>query len=105
MTSYIIRRLIQAFCVLILVTLLVFLGMRLLPGDPIYMYLTAGQMQTVTEEQVEEARKEFGLDKPVMMQYFYWLAGIVHGDFGTSIAQRRPPLDMIMPTDCPLLSI
>jgi peptide/nickel transport system permease protein len=69
--------------------------MRLLPGDPIYMYLTAGQMQTVTEEQVEEARKEFGLDKPVMVQYFYWLAGIVHGDFGTSIAQRRPPLDMI----------
>jgi peptide/nickel transport system permease protein len=69
--------------------------MRLLPGDPIYMYMTAGQLTTVTEEQIQAARHEFGLDQPVMMQYFNWLSGIVHGDFGTSITQRRSPLDMI----------
>jgi peptide/nickel transport system permease protein len=95
LTTFIIRRLIQAFVVLIIVTLLVFLAMRLLPGDPIYMYMTAGQLTTVTEEQIQAARHEFGLDQPVMMQYFNWVGGIIHGDFGTSIAQRRSPLEMI----------
>jgi peptide/nickel transport system permease protein len=95
LTTFIIRRLIQAIFVLIIVTLLVFLAMRLLPGDPIYMYMTSGQLSTVTEEQIQAARHEFGLDQPVMMQYVNWLSGIVHGDFGTSITQRRSPLDMI----------
>jgi peptide/nickel transport system permease protein len=94
-TTYIVRRIIQAIFVLIIVTLLVFMAMRLLPGDPIYMYLSAGEMSNVTEEQIQEVRHEFGLDKPLMVQYFNWIVGILHGDFGTSILQHRSPLELI----------
>ncbi|HTY81676.1 MAG TPA: ABC transporter permease [Dehalococcoidales bacterium] len=91
MTTYIIRRLIQALIVLILVTLIVFFAMRYLPGDPILMYLGAGQLTTITQEQIDEARHEFGLDKPVIIQYFDWVGGLFHGDFGTSITQQISP--------------
>jgi peptide/nickel transport system permease protein len=69
--------------------------MRLLPGDPIYMILTAGELSNVTEAQVQAIRHEFGLDKPIIVQYLSWVAGVFHGDFGTSITQRRSPLAMI----------
>jgi len=82
--------------VLIIVTLVVFLAMRMLPGDPIYMVLSSGEISNITEEQIQAARHEFGLDKPLMVQYFNWVGGIFHGDFGTSIMLRRSPASMIM---------
>jgi peptide/nickel transport system permease protein len=75
--------------------MIVFFAMRLLPGDPIYMILTAGELSNVTEAQVQAIRHEFGLDKPIIVQYLDWFAGVFHGDFGTSITQRRSPLAMI----------
>jgi peptide/nickel transport system permease protein len=69
--------------------------MRILPGDPIYMIMTSGEMSNVTEAQIQTIRHEFGLDKPILVQYIDWAAGIFHGDFGTSISQRRSPLAMI----------
>jgi peptide/nickel transport system permease protein len=69
--------------------------MRMLPGDPIYMIMTSGQMSNVTEEQIQTIRKEFGLDKPILFQYINWIGGVFRGDFGTSISQRRSPLQMI----------
>ena len=86
MTTYIIRRLIQALFVLILVTLLVFFVMRLLPGDPILIYVAqSAQLQAMSPEMIGELRAEFGLDKPIMVQYFNWVADIFRGDFGSSI--------------------
>jgi peptide/nickel transport system permease protein len=86
MTTYIVRRLLWALVVLILASLLVFFVMRLLPGDPlqIYMAMTA-QVQAMPPEAIDQLRHEFGLDQPFMMQYFSWVGGILHGDFGTSI--------------------
>ncbi|MFP4642663.1 MAG: ABC transporter permease [Dehalococcoidia bacterium] len=86
MTTYIIRRLIQALVVLIIVTLVVFFVMRLLPGDPlkIYMGQTAG-IGGMPEERIEKLRHEFGLDQPLVIQYFDWVGGIFQGDLGTSI--------------------
>lgn len=95
MTTYIMRRIVQAVFVIILVTLIVFLAMRLLPGDPIYMVLTAGQLSNITEEQVQATRHEFGLDRPLMVQYFSWVSGILRGDFGNSIMLHSSPLSMI----------
>lgn len=69
--------------------------MRLLPGDPIYMILTDGELANVSEEQIETIRQEFGLDKPLILQYIDWVTGIFRGDFGLSIAQRRSPLEII----------
>jgi peptide/nickel transport system permease protein len=77
------------------VTLMVFFAMRILPGDPIYMIMTSGEMSNVTEEQIQAMRHEFGLDRPMMLQYISWMGGIFRGDFGTSITQRRSPKQMI----------
>ncbi len=86
MTTYIIRRLIQALVVLILVTLIVFFVMRLLPGDPIQIYVAqTAEFEAMPQEKIDKLRAEFGLDKPIMVQYANWVAGIFQGDFGTSV--------------------
>lgn len=86
MTTYIIRRLIQAVFVLLIVTILVFFVMRLLPGDPIIIYISQSiQLETMPPEMVDQLRQQFGLDKPIMVQYFNWVADVFRGDFGTSI--------------------
>lgn len=88
MTAYIIRRLIQALFILILVTLLIFFIMRILPGDPIYMYMTMMEAQNATEEDIMKLKKEFGLDKPMLVQYVNWVWNLLHGDMGRSILNR-----------------
>jgi peptide/nickel transport system permease protein len=85
-TTYIIRRLLMALVVLIFVTLIVFFVMRLLPGDPLIIYVGQNsQLQAMPEEQIEELRHRYGLDKSLIEQYFRWIGGITHGDFGESI--------------------
>jgi peptide/nickel transport system permease protein len=85
MTAYVVRRLIQSVIVFFLITLLVFMVMRLLPGDPIYMIISKAASETATEMQLDKIRHQYGLDKPMMVQYVDWLNGIFHGDFGVSI--------------------
>ena len=66
MTAYIIRRLILALVVIIAVTLLVFFIMRLLPGDPLMLYLSESQsLETMPPEVVKQLRHDFGLDRPL----------------------------------------
>ena len=86
MTAYIIRRLIMAVIVLIIVTLIVFFVIRLLPGDPLIIFL--GQQATqgaITEETLQALRVQYGLDKPILVQYGNWMWGILRGDLGESI--------------------
>ena len=86
MTTYIIRRLLLALVTIIIITLLVFFAIRLLPGDPLIIYMgQQAQSQMITEEGMQELRVKFGLDKPLMVQYFNWAGGLVRGDLGTSI--------------------
>jgi peptide/nickel transport system permease protein len=85
MATYIFRRLILALIVLFIVTLLVFLVIRLLPGDPILVYMSRQEADKLTIEQIEQARHEFGLDKPLAVQYVNWISGISKGDFGESL--------------------
>jgi peptide/nickel transport system permease protein len=85
MITFITRRCIQAVFVLLLVSIIVFLALRLLPGDPIYLLLTSEEVQVKTPEEIQLLRHEYGLDKPLIVQYFDWLYGVLHGDFGTSI--------------------
>lgn len=90
MTTYIIRRLIHGLVVLILVTLIVFFIMRLLPGDPLIIYVAqTAQLEAMPPEMIDKLRHEFGLDRPILFQYFNWLAGIMKGDLGTSIFYRE----------------
>ena len=90
MGTYIIRRLIQAIIVILIVTVLVFIGMRLLPGDPIFMLFNPNQLQEYTDEQIEQLRHEAGLDRPLFVQYFDWLGGVFQGNLGDSIMTKEP---------------
>jgi peptide/nickel transport system permease protein len=85
MTAYILRRLIQSVIVFFLITVLIFVVMRLLPGDPIFMIISKASAQTATVMQLDVLRHEYGLDRSMMVQYFDWLGGVFHGDFGLSI--------------------
>ena len=95
MTTFIIRRLIQAFIVLILVTMIVFLAVRLLPGDPILMIMSLSEMEEFSQEDIEALRHEYGLDRPLAVQYFDWLFNIARGDFGDSIVLDEPVMKEI----------
>ncbi len=96
MISYFIRRLIQSLIVLMIVTVIVFTAMRLLPGDPIRMLITASNSESFSEEQIAEVRKEHGLDRPMIVQYFNWLGDLFTGDMGKSILQKAPVSDEIV---------
>lgn len=90
MATYVVKRLLQTVVVLILLSLLVFLMVRLLPGDPIRMVLTSTDSMSYTEEQVAQLRHEYGLDKPLMVQYGVWLGDLFRGDMGNSILTGAP---------------
>jgi peptide/nickel transport system permease protein len=83
--AYIIRRLILAVIVLLITTVVVFLAMHLLPGDPILLKMTQSEVRSTSLEQIAYLKHQFGLDKPLIVQYFSWIGGAIHGDLGVSI--------------------
>ena len=85
MTNYIIRRLGMGLIVLVLVTIFVFLVMRLLPGDPLLLYIGEKDIGSLTEGEIATLRHEYGLDKPLALQYFDWIGGVLHGNLGRSV--------------------
>jgi peptide/nickel transport system permease protein len=86
-TGYLLRRLGQAVIVLLLVTFLVFGVMRWLPGDPILLYLSSDSYRITNQEEIDRMRAEYGLDKPVPVQYVDWVRGVLQGDLGKSITK------------------
>lgn len=90
MLAYIVRRLFLAVLILFITSVLVFFAMRLLPSDPILMLVSSEAAQEFNEEQILQLKKEFGLDKPMILQYFDWIGGIFRGNLGISILHRSP---------------
>ncbi len=71
---------------MILATVIIFCVMRLLPGDPILLFVSQDEYtRTTSQEDIDALRKKFGLDKSLPMQYFDWIGGVLKGDFGESI--------------------
>lgn len=88
MGKYIARRLLHLIPILIGITFLSFAMMRLAGGDAVtYMYKNAGV--SVSQEIIDQAKAEYGLDKPFLVQYATWFAGMVTGDMGTSYVSHR----------------
>lgn len=85
------KRVLIGIPVIFLVSLLIFLLMQMLPGDPIK--LIAGER--ATPERIEELRRSWGLDQPIYIQYFYWLSHVMIGDFGYSYVTRLPVSHLI----------
>jgi len=90
--TYVVRRLLLFVPTHYGASLLIFVLMRLVPGDiaEILVYQTGSESSAVQKKQIEQIRRELGLDRPVVTQYVSWLAGAVRGDFGYSYSQRRP---------------
>jgi peptide/nickel transport system permease protein len=92
MGGYILRRLVSAIPVLLGITVIVFLIMSLIPGDP----ATAILGSYATPENVEKLNRDLGLDKPVVQRYFIWLGNMLQGDFGRSFSLNRPVIDEVL---------
>jgi peptide/nickel transport system permease protein len=94
---YVLRRLLLFVPTLFGASLLIFVLMRLVPGDiaEILVYQTGSESSAVQKKQIEQIRRELGLDRPVATQYVSWLAGAVRGDFGYSYSQRRPVTEIL----------
>jgi peptide/nickel transport system permease protein len=94
MLGYILRRLILTLPVLWGVSLIVFIAIRMVPGDVILAKMQ-GEFST-KPEQIAQMRADLGLDVPAYVQYFRWIGGVVRGDFGTSMNTFRPVLSEIV---------
>ena len=87
MRQYIIRRLLLFVPTLLLVSILIFLLIRVVPGDAALAMLGEGDF---TDEDVERARAYLGLNDPLHIQYYEWIRGILTGDLGLSFQDNTP---------------
>lgn len=98
MLRFLAKRLLEIIPILLVVSILIFLFVHMIPGDP--ARLVAGEDATI--EDVELVRKELGLDKPLLEQYINYMANLVKGDLGTSLKTKRPVTEEVferfMPT-------
>ena len=85
MLRFVVRRLILLVPILLGLSILVFLWIRALPGGPAQALLG----ERATEEAIAQIEREYGLDKPVYVQYWRYLETVLQGDFGTSVTTRR----------------
>jgi peptide/nickel transport system permease protein len=93
MSRYLIGRLLQAIVVVALVATVVFLLIHLAPGDP---FSSALENPNVTQAIRQRWIEEYGLDKPVLVQYLLYLRNLAHGDFGWSFSMRRPVFGVLI---------
>jgi peptide/nickel transport system permease protein len=79
------------------VTMLIFLAMRVIPGDPLSMIFTESEgTYVLTEKQLADARASLGLDKPYHIQYLDWMRQVFSGDLGTSFWNKEPISRMVL---------
>src|ERR1043165_3676745 len=93
MTAYISQRLLQAVPVLLGISVLSFLMLHLVPGDPVQIF--AGD-KPLTPERAAELRHQYGLDRPLVVQYLDYATHALRGDLGVALRSQRPVLDSIL---------
>lgn len=91
--GFILRRLLLGIVVLILVSILVFLATQALPGDPARAILG----RSATPQSLAALRRQLHLDRPVFIQYWTWVTGLLHGNLGTSLAAQEPVSTLLAP--------
>ncbi|MCA0872816.1 ABC transporter permease [Seohaeicola saemankumensis] len=92
MAGYILKRLLSAVPVLLGISVIVFVIMALIPGDP----ATAILGSYATPENVEKLNRDLGLDRSLVHRYFIWLGNMLQGDFGRSFSLNRAVLDEVL---------
>lgn len=91
MSSYLAFRLLKGALVVVLISIITFVIMRLMPGDPVFLLLGEGRVQ-ITQEQIDIIHNKWGLDKPYYEQYLIWAGNLLRGDFGESLVRRGVPV-------------
>lgn len=86
------KRLLEVIPTLLILSVIIFVLQRLLPGDP--ALALAGE--DADRELIEQIRQQYGLNQPLPVQYFKWFGGILYGDLGQSMRMNRPVLDLIL---------
>ena len=94
MRQYAIKRIGLFIPTVLLVTVIVFVVMRLIPGDPALAILSADDA-VYTQEELQLLREDLGTDRPIYIQYVEWIGGIFKGDFGTSFWWGGPVMDRL----------
>jgi peptide/nickel transport system permease protein len=92
MTGYILRRLVQLVPVLLFISAIVFFVFRIIPGDAVAVSMGEG----ADRESAEAMRRQLGLDKPVVLQYFDWLGSVLRGDLGYSLINRQAVSSLVL---------
>ena len=92
MLRYIAKRMLQLIPTLILVSVIVFLMVRFIPGDPITLLYGVSESGGTSEEYLESMREMYGLNDPLIVQYFRWILGFFKGDMGTSLLTQKTVL-------------
>jgi len=93
-TTYLARRLITAVPTLFGITVLIFIAMRILPGDPLAVIANEAQGQyRLSDEELQAARASLGLDRSLPEQYVTWIGDVLHGDLGHSFWNTEPIRD------------
>src|SRR5882672_12309991 len=93
MLTFVTQRLVQAVPVLIGISILSFLMLHLIPGDPVAVF--AGD-KPLTPERAAELRHAYGLDRPLVVQYWDYTSHALRGDLGVALRSQRPVLDSIV---------
>lgn len=93
MARFVVSRAVQAVPLLVGISLLAFILLQAIPGDPTTAYYGTA---SVTSEDLERLRDDLGLDEPVIVQYFAWFENFVQGDWGISYVASRPVLDIVL---------
>ncbi|MBV8751828.1 MAG: ABC transporter permease [Hyphomicrobiales bacterium] len=101
MAGYILRRIVATIPVMLIVAVLVFLMLRLTPGDP--AAVIAGD--NANAEQIAAIRTRLGLDQPIVVQFFIWFGQILHGDFGESFFFKKSVAELIVSRLEPTLAL
>ncbi len=97
MAAYVLRRLLTMIPTLLVISVLVFVIIQLPPGDYLESHIAELQAQgeSVDEQQIQFLREEYGLDQPLPLQYWYWLTGMLQGDFGYSFEYNLPVTEVV----------
>jgi len=95
MIRYFLYRLLALLPKLLIISMIIFLGLQLVPGDPITRSISPEVYAKLSPAQLEEMRTKLGLNDPLALQYLRWLGGVLRGDFGYSLATGGRIADMI----------
>src|ERR687885_2342800 len=96
MGQYVTRRILVSIPTLVGISVLIFLVMRVLPGDPVSVVFGQESFAVLSQADQLRFRTELGLDKPLYLQYLDWVAAVLHGDLGRSFWQNETIRDVML---------